>query len=253
MEVPDLIDALEAEGHRFAAVAETTDFDVIVPTCPDWRLRELVQHLGGVHRWAATYVEAQRAEPLDVDLPELVGGWPPDGELVAWFRQGHAALVEALRAAPADLECFTFLEAPSPLAHWARRQAHETGVHRVDAESAASGVRPFPTPFTPAVGADGIDELVTAFITRPRVRLRADRARTLGIGLGDDPAAWTVHVGPESVETTRVAEGADATISGTASDVFLVLWNRLGTERIDLEGDAGVLELFRDRVRVRWR
>ena len=57
--------------------------------------------------------------------------WP------AGSRQGCADLVAALAAAPDDLECWTFLPAPSPRAMWARRQAHETAIHRVDAELAA--------------------------------------------------------------------------------------------------------------------
>src|SRR6266704_1004706 len=28
-----------------------------LPTCPDWAVRDLVGHLGGVHRWAASFVE----------------------------------------------------------------------------------------------------------------------------------------------------------------------------------------------------
>jgi len=43
-----------------------------------------------------------------------------------------------LASAPPDLDCLTFLAAPSPLAMWARRQAHETAIHRVDAESPAA-------------------------------------------------------------------------------------------------------------------
>ena len=54
---------------------------------------------------------------------------------------GHAALVETLSTADPGLVCATFMDAPSPLAFWARRQAHETAIHRADAES-ASGLRP---------------------------------------------------------------------------------------------------------------
>src|SRR5262249_53658636 len=58
-------------------------------------------------------------------------------ELPGWFREGHAALVQALSVAGPDLNCWAFLAAPSPLAFWARRQAHETAIHRVDAGQAA--------------------------------------------------------------------------------------------------------------------
>src|SRR5207253_4063893 len=62
---------------------------------------------------------------------ELIHKWPADAALLAWFRDGHAALVGTLESAPPDLKCFTFLPAPSALAFWARRQAHETGIHQI--------------------------------------------------------------------------------------------------------------------------
>lgn len=43
------------------------------------------------------------------------------------------------RWAAGYVDCWTFLDAPSPLAFWARRQAHETAIHRADAQLAADG------------------------------------------------------------------------------------------------------------------
>src|SRR6204780_1534249 len=62
----------------------------------------------------------------------------------------------------ARTSCCGFLDAPSPLAFWARRQAHEPAIHRADAESAAGDVTPFPAVFA----ADGIDELLVCFASR---------------------------------------------------------------------------------------
>ena len=56
----------------------------------------------------------------------------------------------------------TFLPAPSPLAMWARRQAHETAIHRYDAQH-ATGTS---AGFDPAFASDGIDELVSGFAPR---------------------------------------------------------------------------------------
>ncbi len=137
-----------------------------------------MRHQGGVHRWAAEIVARPRTAPWRVDLDDVVGSWPADAELVDWFRQGHASLITALTQADPELECWTFLPAPSPLAMWARRQAHETAVHRADAELAAGApLSPLAAPFA----ADGIDELLTCFITRPGGRLRADPPRVLGV------------------------------------------------------------------------
>ena len=137
MEVAEHIEALRLEGDRMAKAATAASPDAPVPTCPEWAVRDLVRHTGGVHRWATGVVATPRTEVWNVGLEEVVGTWPPDDELVEWFRPGRAGLVAALSDAPADLECWTFLRAPSPLAHWARRQAHETTIHRVDTELAA--------------------------------------------------------------------------------------------------------------------
>ncbi len=137
MEVAAHIDALRGEGRLMADAAANAAPDAHVPTCPEWVVRDLVRHLGGVHRWATGYVAGPRTEQWDVNLDEVVGTWPDDAELVDWFREGCESLAGALEAAPPDLECWTFLRAPSPLAMWARRQAHETAIHRVDAELAA--------------------------------------------------------------------------------------------------------------------
>src|SRR5258706_12045265 len=115
-----------------ADAAERNGLDAAVPTCPDWTVRDLVRHTGGVHRWAAAHVAGARVEPI-ATMEEVVGDWPADEELVTWFRDGHTALVETLLAADPTLDCYTFLPAPSPVAFWARRQAHETAIHRADA------------------------------------------------------------------------------------------------------------------------
>jgi hypothetical protein len=97
----------------------------------------------------------------DVDLDDIVGTWPADLDLIDWFREGHTRLVHTLVSAPPDLDCFTFLAAPSPLAMWARRQAHETAMHRVDAESPGSTI----TKFHPAFAADVVFHNATASAT----------------------------------------------------------------------------------------
>jgi uncharacterized protein (TIGR03083 family) len=163
MEVAEHIAALRIEGQRLSAAAASAGLDAKVPSCPDWVVRDLVRHQGGVHRWATGVVTGPRTEPWIVDLDEVVGYWPPDTELLEWFDQGCGALADALSRADPGLECWTFLAAPSPLAMWARRQAHETAVHRVDAELASGGpITPFSAPFA----ADGIDELLSRFVMR---------------------------------------------------------------------------------------
>ena len=252
MKVDEHLDGLRSAGQRLAEAATIAGPDAQVPSCPDWVVRDLVRHQGGVHRWATGYITGPRTEFWDVDLDEVVGAWPDDAGLVTWFADGHAALMQALADADPDLRCWTFLAAPSPLAMWARRQAHETTIHRVDAELAACRQ---PTVIPANFAADGIDELLTCFITRPGGKLRSDPAARLRVSCTDHPGDWLVRIEPDRVVTTAGAdadEQADCSVTGTASDLYLALWHRLPPDGLAVEGDHGVFGLFADRVRVRW-
>ncbi len=134
MDVVEHIDSLANEGELLALAATDVDPDAPVRVVPDLSLRELVHHVGGIHRWATTTIREARTERYDTSLLEVVGEWPADTELVDWFRAGHTTLLQTLRDADPDLECWSFFAAPTPVAFWARRQAHETAIHRADAQ-----------------------------------------------------------------------------------------------------------------------
>jgi uncharacterized protein (TIGR03083 family) len=145
VEIAAHVDALERDGTLLADAADAAGLAASVPTCPGWQVRDLVRHQAYVHAWAARHVTGQPSTALDEDDEEAVlAGGPADAELIDAYRSGHSALVAALRAADPDLDCATFMPAPSPLAFWARRQAHGTAIHRYDAQSAAPGGAPAP-------------------------------------------------------------------------------------------------------------
>ncbi len=251
MEIAEHIDALREQGELLAESAEGGGLDLAVPTCPEWQLRDLLDHVGRVHRWAAAYVATGRTTMLGDEEEKPIFGDPPrDEELVDWFRTGHRNLCESLESAPADLECWTFMAAPSPLAFWARRQAHETTIHRADAESASGKL----TSVSPRLAADGIDELLTGFAPRGR-RLLFDPPRTMAVETSDSNDRWLITLGTEQVTAVRDAggtSGADCTVSGSASDVYMSLWNRLPSSALRTDGDAGVLTGFCDKLHIRW-
>jgi uncharacterized protein (TIGR03083 family) len=208
-------------------------------------VRDLVRHTGMVHRWAAAFVaEGHTSYHSDGGLPDLDGD-----ELLAWFREGHRQLVDTLASAPADVECWAFLPASSPLAFWARRQAHETTVHRVDAESARGGVR---SEIAAGFAADGIDELLRGFHCRRKSRVRSDEPRVLRVRATDaEDAVWTVRLSQEPPAATRDAAGAaDCEVAGPAAQLYLSLWNREPFPEVT--GDAAVAALWREESAVTW-
>jgi len=252
MDTTRLIDVLREEGTRLADTAARLPLDAAVPTCPGWTVRDLIRHLGGVHRWAGRHVREARPDLMVVkDQVELFGAWPEDAALLDWYRAEHGLLVESLTAADPDLACATFLPAPSPLHFWARRQAHETTIHRVDAEAAAGSVGSIAAD----LAADGIDELVGGMVPRPGARLRTSSPRTLRLAPDDDRARWLLRISAEPVVTDReddATEPADCTVRGSAADLYLALWNRRGVDDLRVDGDASLLDLFRAKVAIRW-
>ncbi len=249
MEIKTHIAALRREGALFAAAAERTEFSAAIPSCPDWRMRDLVRHLGGVHRWATASVAGRLTVPPSKEEEDACfDSAPADDRLIEWFRAGHAALVQALESAPADLACWSFLAAPSPLAFWARRQAHETGIHRADVESATGSITPYPPDFA----ADGIDEILLGFASRPGGRLRSETHRTLALQATDADRDWLVNILPEGIEVRLETAAAECTVCAGASDLHLLLWNRRTYDGLDVRGDVDLLDLWRKMVRIRW-
>src|SRR4051794_35063973 len=238
--------AIAHNAERLGAEAAAAGLDAPLPTCPGWVVRDVVGHLGGVHRWAASVVADGRAQPPDGDLEQP----PADDELLDWFRVGHEHLVKTLSAADDTLDCWTFLPAPYPRAFWARRQAHETAIHHADVARAAGESVRVDAPFA----VDGIDELLLGFFARQRGRLLADPGITLGVRVSDagESDAWTMRIGPQGREVDRGSGHGDLVVSGTASDVYLFLWNRAGTDQVELTGDERVLDLWREKARINW-
>ncbi|HVV76356.1 MAG TPA: maleylpyruvate isomerase family mycothiol-dependent enzyme [Mycobacteriales bacterium] len=241
MDIAAHIDALEHEGVELGTTAASASLGDPVPGCPDWTLRDLVRHIGYVHRWAAAIVSG-RLDGADGDADEAVGPLPGDEGLHDWYAAGHRELVAALRAAPADLDCFTFLPAPSPLAFWARRQALETAVHRADASAAAGR----PVSFADELAHDGIDETLRGFGSRPRTFEPGSIRLQPGAG-----PAWRIDLHEQGATSSLDAtkDGCDVTVSGAPTDVYLWLWNRPAT--VEITGDPSVAERWK-RVRVRW-
>ena len=257
MEIATWIAAVEENGILLGDAARDAGLAAAVPACPGWRVRDLVWHQSFVHGWAARHLTERPARVIEsADEAAILGGGPADDELIASYRAGLDALVTALRAADPAADYPTFLPAPSPLAFWARRQAHETAIHRFDAQAAAG--RPSPlAAFSPDFAADGIDELVTGFAARRR---RTGPGKSLLIKALDADRAWHYEWPSDGQrKATRCAAGddpprADCVLEGPASGVYLFLWNRCPAPDavIGITGDRAIVDRWTSGVQVTW-
>lgn len=260
-DVPGYVGALRRQGELLADAAQRSGLAAAVPSCPGWAVRDLLKHTGYVHRWATGFVAEGLTRPGGASEEEILGQGPADAELPGWFREGHAALVRALGAADPGLNCWAFLPAPSPLAFWARRQAHETAIHRVDAELAAVGAAGRAasgngTSFEPAFAADGVDELVMGFLARSIKRGNwASLDGSLAIHADDGTAGgadWLIAGGQDAPGVSRGTGRADCEVSGPASELYLMLWNRGPGDRLQVTGDPGILATFGSALQITW-
>ena len=170
----EYLEALRESLDSFVADARKAGLDAPVPTAPEWDVRQLIAHQGMVHRWATDCMQGKRVDPSAYEAEGLESDDP-----VMWLREGGLRLIKALKEAPVDLEAFVFLnDAPRPALFWARRQCHETTIHSVDALAATLGRMPTAdeTWVTQQVALDGIDELLTGFMTAPEVHAAQRRA-----------------------------------------------------------------------------
>jgi uncharacterized protein (TIGR03083 family) len=220
-----------------------------VPTCPGWTLRQLATHVGRAHRWAAEIVRTR--SPRFIEFRAVPDGRFPDdpGNGPDWLTAGAQRLVSVLRAAGAE-PVWAFGE-QVPASFWARRMAHETMVHAVDAALAA-GRAPA---LDPGLAADGIDEWLTVMSplggggTDPRLAaLPAGRAMLVEAADGgpDRPARWLIRHQQAGITVQHDSGPADVTLTGPAGHLLLVLLRRIEPASGQVRGDAGLLRHWLD-------
>lgn len=233
-----------------AAFAEAPEASV--PSCPGWDVAKLALHVGLAHVWAAEQVRRGTPDPLAWrDLPRA----PAGRERLAWLEEATGRLCEALAASDPDAPAGQWLGVEVRAGFWSRRMAHETAVHRADADLAL-GRRPV----LPAdLAADGVDELASVILPRLLATSRDPGSLPSGslcLVATDAGAAWRMEVRDDASLRLERAEsdgelgGADATLRGEASTLDLWAWGRVGTGSLSLEGDAEVVQAWRSLLRV---
>ncbi len=245
VDLSEHLEGLRAALAAFVDHAGRAGLDAAVPTAPDWCVRDLVAHQGMVHRWAAAHVRGTASDPQALEAEGLESADP-----LLWLHDGALDVIDAIQSASDDLSVLVFLhDAPPPRQFWARRQCHETTIHAVDALSASLGRSPVAadTWITREIAVDGIDELLTGFMTRSRAKLRSERPTRFAVRPTDAEQSWSVTVSEQPAVTERDRDGdADVVLEGTAVALYLTLWNR--SDEVTAEG----LELWHDLARVNW-
>ena len=241
----DLLRLMDERSTAFrTAVAAAPSLDVRVPTCPEWTLFDLAQHLGeGRRKWAAIVA----AGPADG--PPAVSATAAPRErvaLMAWFAASTGELLDALREAGPDRGCWTWWgpsQSPQTTGAVARHQLQQVAVHTYDAQVTAGVPQPLPD----EVALDGVDEFLTTCVANtaawPHQPAVIDYHATEG-------RSWRLWFSADGARTARPAtpatgEGPEvsyASVRGTAHELVMFCYGRIPMDALRLDGDRRVFD-----------
>jgi uncharacterized protein (TIGR03083 family) len=233
----DHLVALRRDADRIAGAAQD-QFGRTVPSCPGWQINDLVWHVGIVHMFWRMVASGALSGPDAWTEPDR----PHDGDLIAWFRDG----VDRAATILADLDSRT------PAWTWGHRQdvgfirrrvSQETTVHCWDAVNAIGCTKPIEQ----GLAVDGVDEFFDEVLPALSHDLEGP-AQTICLHAHDCAHQWTVRVGEGSSQLTPACGHADAEVTGTASDLLLLLWHRRSPDQMHIVGDIAALQRFLARA-----
>jgi uncharacterized protein (TIGR03083 family) len=228
---PELVIGVRREGEAILAAAEL-GLDAEVPTCEGWDVRELVRHVSRIYLRVAALVASRTTEVPD-QRPEL-----PDGEPTEVMRDALDRLVGALCDVKPESPAWNWSGTSQTAHFWARRMAHESSIHRFDAES-AHDVR---MPLDPELAGDELDELLD--VLGPRIYERDNVSGPTGtVALrSSDNGEWYLELGSDGLRRIEVVKEPDVTASGTTSALVLACYSRVPWTSLEVTGHAALLE-----------
>jgi uncharacterized protein (TIGR03083 family) len=225
---------IDESGEALAAAA-AGHFDVEVPSCPGWRVRDVLQHLIEVYGFWSHVVEDRLSTRPTSGGPDAVA----DDHLVSRFLLGVHHLTDVLGSADQSAPVYTWAPAQQDVAFVTRHQVQETAVHGFDVARAVGAA------WTLALDAavDGVEEFLTFSVSSrsdPADPPRPALDGVLGLRCTDADARWTVE---DDVEPGTVRFGAglrdDAVvIEAPAADLLVWLYRRI---RLPGEANHGAL------------
>jgi uncharacterized protein (TIGR03083 family) len=243
MDRAGLLATLHDEATALLAASRRADPQSAVPGCPEWTVSDLVWHVGEVHDFWGWIVRERVMETdryVDPQRPGVGHAVDDAFAAVATFASERGAeLYRVLSETDPTTPVWTWTNRRD--VDWViRRMAHETAVHRVDAEHASGHDHRLDA----ELAADGIDEFLEYFF--PRVA--ADAAPLVGsvhLHCTDADGEWTVRPdGNDGHVVARDHAKADAALRGPAHDLLMVLWQRSPLDNVTVFGDADLASAF---------
>lgn len=222
-------DLQRARDFDLFVTAARKDLGAHVPTCPEWDMAALCDHLARVYQGRSSVIV--HGEFLERDAFEVRAD---AADPIEWVQRWSTELDGALQAHDDDDATVTFLPDVHKIRFWRRRMALETLVHRTDAEIAVGRV----SKMDAALSADGVDELLW-FLSYPDDDADGDGDGPSVVALTDGSRTWRMAFTDAEATTAAREASADATVRGSAPALLLALSGRdldgIGAARFGVE------------------
>ena len=229
------VDAVEVEIGAITEALGAGDLDARIPSCPDWTVAELAEHITNFSAlWAHVLCEG-------TGRPKPPFGAMPSGTdaVAAWFETAGRDLVAELRATTPDTTVWTWDPEDQSAAFVARRAAHELSIHRYDAQLARNRAQPIDA----ALAADGIDEI---FAIASAAGRRVPTGQRRDVAPARDGSGRRVGRGhhAERLRSRAHARKADLALRGAVSDLELTLYQRPTVGAVERFGSDDAFEAW---------
>ena len=211
---------------------------VAVPSCPGWSTSDLAKHMGHVYLGQAYVGETG----VKAEAKEHLAPYARTDDVLEFMGWGFAAIIKALDLARPERKTWSWHHSDNTVDFWFRRMAHETVIHRIDAELACDSVTTIPED----LALDGVDEvldflpLLGSWEGAPNQAFGIVSISALG---PKQTMHWDIEFTADYATVSKaeiVNPRARLTISGTPEAMDLYLWGRINSSdsRITISGDG---------------
>jgi uncharacterized protein (TIGR03083 family) len=239
--------ALRADSPALQDAVAQAGPDAPVPSCPDWSVADLVEHLTVLLRWVRETTPRGVTTRPETGLA-ATSARPAWDDALDGLRRELTGTIETLEALDADFPAWNWAPQAKKAGFWHRRMAHEVSVHRWDAEEAAGRATPIET----KLAADGVSEVLDSWLPAGKRKGPTDLHGVVHLVASDAGYEWFVRLrgpGVALLDTGTILDSDDhhprAGASGTASDLLLTLMGRRRTDGLVISGDPRLISALR--------
>ncbi len=253
-----LIDSVREQTRLFGSWVGDADPGLPVPSCPDWKLADLVEHVGATQQWVAALTEGKITDPQAAfaltweKAPTQPTAWPE------WLQGSAERAAAAFAGASSGADVFDPSGGNDGVTFWTRRLFGEMSVHRIDAALTLGRPYLLAAPLAGVAIDDWLDTTSSA-AWAANVPGFADAMRGDGqiiAWVADDiDRAWVLRRGDEPLTLTwgdgSAGADADVRVQGPAVDLLQILSRRrpLGEDATcRVTGDRAELVHFLDHM-----